>query len=80
MTTRPKKMDPRFWIAYLILISAVFALELLGVSRPEPGDTITEGVGWIDFHLPPAVAWLFRALILGLLAWASMHFRQLFGG
>lgn len=67
-------LDPWFTAGYLLLGTALVALELVGVRRKAKGDTITENWHWVESHLHGPLRWLWRVFTVGLLAWVALHF------
>lgn len=69
-------LDPAFTAGYLLLGTALVALELVGVHRKGKGDTITEHWRWVDTALSThgLLRWLWRVLTVGLLGWIALHF------
>lgn len=69
-------LNPVFTI--LIVCGALFLLvvELVGVFRKQPGDTITENWRAADEYLKrqPAIRWFYRIFTAGILLWAALHF------
>lgn len=66
-------MNPWFAAAYLILGGTLLTVELVGVARKQPGDTITEGWRSLDRRLRGAPQWTYRVMTVGVLLWTALH-------
>ena len=67
------------WIlAWTAILIGVAGLEIYGVYRDEPGDTITETVRtWISLIPFVAGRWIAKFLLSGLVAWLLLHIWEL---
>lgn len=68
------RLDRRFSLGYLLLAAGLVALEVFGVRRRGPGDTITEHWRWLDAKAWPPAKWALRVFTVGMLAWTALHF------
>lgn len=66
-------MNGWFVALYLLLGGGLLAVELVGVARKAPGDTITEGWRRLDRRLRGAPQWTYRVLTVGVLTWTALH-------
>jgi hypothetical protein len=67
-------VNPVFAAAFVLLLAALLVVELIGIKRPQSGDTLTELWRHVNRRLPPWFAWGFRIFTIGLLVWAVLHF------
>jgi len=72
--TLTPQLNPWFSLTFLALVVVFLVVEVIGITRKQPGDTFTEAWRWVEFQLPAWTAWLFRILTGGVLVWAILHF------
>jgi hypothetical protein len=63
-------------LGYWLIIffgGGLLVVELIGVFRKAPNDTITEGWRHLDRKLKGWPQWIYRVFMVGLLGWTILH-------
>lgn len=74
------ELNPIFSILFLLALLIFVVAEIVGIVRPEAGDTFTEHWRWLNQALKDKgmagqwLAWGFRIFTGGLLVWTLLHF------